>query len=398
MTLLAALAALAALAVTAVPAGAAPARVRALDPPAGVTASPTTDLVHGQSVAVTFTTAETRLQLGQCRSEVVDEPDSVLALCSGENYRVIVDRRPLTERIAVQRRFGPANAGPQLTCSDAPGDCSLVVLQVTPDGVGRVLGAIPIDFAPQPPATATPTTGLYDGQRVSVTAPNPGGPTALSVHQCRAEYVEPSVDFVNGCSNAGNEATLLGSGDTVAGQIAALRRFPTEQNGTLDCDEGAGCELVVVRFTHVGAEVHARFPITFAPEPQLAVAPAGPHADGATVTVTGTGVEDSYAGPPFWVFPSTGGWAVGQCAADVVAAPTIRGVFENCAVPDGGGAVEVTGGTFTTQLALRRTITSVLGETTDCAASPDACVVALTRVERDGTPRVVTVPVSLAGS
>jgi hypothetical protein len=73
-------------------------------------------------------------------------------------------------------------------------------------------------------------------------------------------------------------------------------------------------------------------------------------------------------------------------------------VFENCAVPDSGGVVDVTGGTFTTELALRRTITSVLGETTDCAATPGACVVALTRVERDGTPRVVTVPVSLAGS
>jgi pimeloyl-ACP methyl ester carboxylesterase len=129
-----------------------------------------------------------------------------------------------------------------------------------------------------------------------------------------------------------------------------------------------------------------------APSGELTLEPAAQHADDQDVHVTGSGIPDTYAGPPFWVFPSTGGWVVSQCGAAVEEDQTLGGVFVNCA-PSATQEAEVQGGNLDAHVTVNSTITGALGDEIDCTAG-DGCVAALVRVERDGQVTVLTAPLS----
>lgn len=103
----------------------------------------------------------------------------------------------------------------------------------------------------------------------------------------------------------------------------------------------------------------------------------------------------SYDGPPFWIFPSTGGWGVGQCDAAVLDEPTILGFFTHCAVAPPGVA-DVPASTVELDVAVRAGFTAVLGGQVDCTAAPDACILALARVEQDGSVSVHAALVAFA--
>lgn len=141
---------------------------------------------------------------------------------------------------------------------------------------------------------------------------------------------------------------------------------------------------------HTISVVFTDYPVD-APAPGLVLDPATDHVDGGSVHVDGDSVPDTYTGPPFWFFPTTGGWTVTQCSAGVEDGPTLLGIFANCA-PD-GDAVEVRGGIVDTDIVVRSTITSALGDDIDCTVA-DACVVALGRVESEGEVTVLTAPLS----
>jgi hypothetical protein len=127
-----------------------------------------------------------------------------------------------------------------------------------------------------------------------------------------------------------------------------------------------------------------------APPSRLVLDPATGHADGQSVHVTGSGVPDSYAGPPFWVIPATGGWVLTQCGADVADDPGLLAFFTACA-PRDDATVEVAGGVVDTDLVVRSSITGILGDEIDCATD-GACVAALARVESTGELTVLTAP------
>jgi len=89
-------------------------------------------------------------------------------------------------------------------------------------------------------------------------------------------------------------------------------------------------------------------------------------------------------------------WGVGQCAAAVADDPSILGVFRYCGPAPGRGPLDVPGSTFEADVTVRAQVDPILGDAVDCTAGPGACVLAITRVESDGTVTVHTVPIAFA--
>ncbi len=102
----------------------------------------------------------------------------------------------------------------------------------------------------------------------------------------------------------------------------------------------------------------------------------------------------SYDGPMLWIV-HTGTWAVGQCDAALTADPTMAGVFRLCIVPPGGGAVDVPVSTVSAEVEAQAGFTPPVGGPVDCTTGPGACVVALVRVEQDGSFSLHTAPLSV---
>jgi hypothetical protein len=125
----------------------------------------------------------------------------------------------------------------------------------------------------------------------------------------------------------------------------------------------------------------------------LAAAPDTGLADGQTISVTGTGLMPSYAGPTLWIFP-TGGWSVTQCDRALVDQPNLAGALTHCGAAPVTRAVTVGGSTLDTTLQVRSSLTTIVGGTVDCAASPGACVVGLVRFEQDGTVSTHLAPIT----
>lgn len=144
---------------------------------------------------------------------------------------------------------------------------------------------------------------------------------------------------------------------------------------------------------HAISVVFTDYPVDSA-APSLVLDPAAGHTDGQQVGVTGTDIPDTYVGPPFWIFPTTGEWALAQCGAGIDEDPSIVGLFTNCALQTATG-VEVAGGTLDTDITVTSDMASVLGDDIDCAPA-GACVVALARLESDGRVTVHSAPLSFA--
>jgi hypothetical protein len=126
----------------------------------------------------------------------------------------------------------------------------------------------------------------------------------------------------------------------------------------------------------------------------VSATPASGLVDGRLVTIAGTGLQPTYAGPS--IFLPTGGWSVAQCDATVGVTLNLMSMLQHCSTPPGGGPLDVDAPTLTSTVPVRASITSILGGTTDCTASDGACVIGLVRWEQDGTVTSAFVPLSFA--
>ena len=126
-------------------------------------------------------------------------------------------------------------------------------------------------------------------------------------------------------------------------------------------------------------------------EGDLSLSPDTGLRDGQTVQVTGRDLMSTYHGPTLLVFP-TGGWVISQCDRAILDQPSLFGFFTHCVVL-GTRAVTIDGSTLDTTWDVQATITKILGGTTDCTASPGACVVGLARFEQDASLSTHFVPV-----
>jgi hypothetical protein len=101
-----------------------------------------------------------------------------------------------------------------------------------------------------------------------------------------------------------------------------------------------------------------------------------------------------------WIF-AAGSWGLGQCSAALLEDPTIAGVLRHCATPPGGGPVNVPipgAMPAPAPVEVQATVRPFLGGAPiDCTAAPGACVLAVARVELDGSTSVVSTPLTFGG-
>jgi hypothetical protein len=354
--------------------------------PLAMTLDPAGGYVGGTHVETLVTGwRDTTLQLRQCDASVVATHDLDGGPCS-ESWGVVGEgAAPRSLNVLLARMFTGAD-GSAVTCGDAPDDCVIAV------GAGPAdqFLARPISFDAQPVATVTPSTGLSDGQEVSVAVSGLVPGAAYQVLQCNDEgNVFGCEDRVPGTEVVASPAGELATTLVVTQQLSAQYRPPMYCRDT--CHVGvvpAGREDIVA-WVPIALSAGA---ITATPDDGLV--------DGQPVTVTTDGVQPSYAGPPFWIF-SSGLWALGQCDRAVVDDPTVAAVFAHCTVPPGGGAVTVPPGPSPSppgfDVDVLATVTPFLGgPPTDCTSAVGACVLVLTRVEQDGSLSLLTTPLSFA--
>jgi hypothetical protein len=239
---------------------------------------------------------------------------------------------------------------------------------------GAALAEAPVTFVDAPDLVVAPSTGLRDGQAMTVTGRRlpPGG---YMLRHCAA----------HGC-DAGEVVEVGPSGDLDV-------TFPAVQGFTATSGEPVQCRSscrVDLRRMPLDPGVTAPYSMAAG---ELAATPDRRLADGQVVDVEADGLMSTYAGPSLMGF-ATGEWALTQCDAAVQSAPHLLGVFTHCSAPPPTQPVTVAGSTLDAPLAVRSTITRILGGTTDCTAYPGACVVGLVRFERDGSLSTHLVPVA----
>jgi hypothetical protein len=362
----------------------------------GLTATPTSGLADGQQIEVTVTHDETDpLFLAQCTVDVLDVeagPDRVREYCGNEHPETIPAGTNVVP-YSVRSSFESLEGQQRSCAAGVPGDCILYVSTSAYAGFSY----LPIEFGPAQPyrVTVEPAGGLDDGQEVEVTVSGHDRP--LRLVQCTASVVGTSYDMeiLGEFCSGGNEPAVPAPGPATVTTTVA-REFESLLGYQRSCgDARAGCVLGV--FVLDGSVRNFSYaPIDFAPPPRIVVDPSDHHVDGQRVRVGGADIPDSYVGPPFWVFPTTGEWVVAQCGAGIADDPTVLGVFTHCEPQPGEGAVEVRGGLVDTHVVVRSSITSVLGDEIACTAG-DGCVVALVRVEAAGSVTAFTAPLSFDG-
>ncbi len=265
--------------------------------------------------------------------------------------------------------------GTAVDCRAEPGACVLAV--GAPDA--DQFASTPLAFAT---TALTPSGGLLDGQPVTVTAT--GVEPGAGFRLVRCDNATLTVYWT--CEDpAGAPTVAADQAGALTATTTAAQRFTTVQATAAYCRD----ECAIVLIPDDAGVADLRIPYSLA-EGELAADPATGLADGQEVTVTGSGLMDSYAGPPAG-FLTSGSWGVSQCGRGVLDDPTIRGVFVHCA---GGGPAEVTGGVVDTTITVRSTITPPIGPPVDCHAAPDACLVVLARAEQDGTTSLHTTPIA----
>ncbi|HET6664502.1 MAG TPA: hypothetical protein VFG94_09605, partial [Acidimicrobiales bacterium] len=123
------------------------------------------------------------------------------------------------------------------------------------------------------------------------------------------------------------------------------------------------------------------------------VAPSTGLVPGQTVGLTGSSLMPTYLGPNLGPFP-TGGWAIGQCDAAVVGNVSLGSVFQHCSLGPSLQRVTIDGSALDVTATVEGVITKILGGTTDCTATPGACVLGLFRLEQDVSTSGYTVPLA----
>jgi pimeloyl-ACP methyl ester carboxylesterase len=216
------------------------------------------------------------------------------------------------------------------------------------------------------------------GLHIHDDAATPGETTLAALPYFSQQPFQSGADVFIPASAGEPEGTVtitnIPRGDTARPQTLNVPNWPSSQHS-----------ISVVFTDH---------PVDDAAPPSLTLDPASGHADGQSVHVTGSDVPDSYAGPPFWVFPATGGWVLTQCGAAVEDDPSLLAFFTACA-PRDDATVEVANGLVDTDLVVRSSITGILGDEIDCTTE-GTCVAALARVESTGDVTVLTAPLSFA--
>jgi hypothetical protein len=347
--------------------------------PLSVWVDPSAGLLDGARVnALVAGWRDEPVVVEQCAAAVAGSGAVTGGPCTTGGPAVAAGGDPANVGLRVRRSFIGAD-GTGVTC-DEPGSCVVAV----GGAAGRPVAVAPLTFGPPPVATVSPATGLLDGQVVTLAASGLVPGASYSVLRCwgpadgSTDECEPLVPAL--------AVTSTPSGD-VAAEVAVAQRLRPPSTRDRYCRDDCALALSPAGSGDVAA--HAPYALAAG---AVTAAPAAGLADGDPVTVTFTDVQPSYDGPPVWVFGS-GAWGLGQCGAGVLDDPTIVGVLTHCASVPGGGAVALPSGPVTVSAAA--SLTPFLApDRVDCTAAAGACVVALTRVESDGSVSLLAAPLA----
>ena len=270
--------ALAAVALAVPPAGAQPAPVSTT-----VVLSPATDLVDGQVVTVTGTApGGTWVNVVQCAA---GSTQSMACDVDGGRWVPADAAGTFTTQLEVHMVVA-SWTGETTDCRD--GDACVVA--ALPEGDAESAGTAAVTFAPgaeprpAPALAVDPTTGLVDGQLVSLTGSGLTPDAWRSVWQCA-----PSVP--DGCRYV-TEVEVTAEGTFVTDAVVSARVLTWE--GPVDCRTSVpACELVVgagnPRSPRAGRVALAFDPDgPLPPPPAIVVDPAEGVTDPGPVTITGT--------------------------------------------------------------------------------------------------------------
>jgi hypothetical protein len=335
---------------------------------------PTGPYHEGQEVELRFTgTRNSRLRWAHCAATVIDDRRLDETRCSPVNGHWLDSATPtFTTGLNATRRITTAG-GTEIACTE-PGACVFAA----DSGAGDFVWA-PATMTDPPTATLTPSTGLLEGQNMTLRATGLRPDWSYPVWRCDGPRPIP-----DRCEQVpGIDATPAADG-TAEVLVPARAIFRT----------GAGADVYCHRQCHVGLEGELS---TFLPYAlaggTLTADPATDLTDGQAVAVTASQLVPTYPGE--WTpFMHQGEWALTQCDRRVTDAPSIAALYRWCGLPPGTGIVEVPGTDLHATVEVQAHLATLTGHTTDCTTSP--CALALTRHEIDGTLTLLTTPLAFA--
>jgi hypothetical protein len=318
-----------------------------------VTVSPSTGLLDGQAMAVTGNsfTAKTLYLIVECQTGATalsgcGQDTGILTLVKSDASGAFS-----TSMTAV-RTITPST-GPPIDCAVA-GACVLAVVAKKQG----IVASTPISFSDvvivPPTVTANPSTGLLDGQTITVSGTNFKPDAELGVAECVTGTVTPSpLTCFLGTLVAADGNGSFSTPDTVIRIISVAQ-------GTTDCAQPTAC--VLMAFDFADPSQVASTPISFQDivivPPVLAASPSTGLVDGQSITVSGKGFKPHHH------------YALSECVAGSTDG-------SECVATNGlGNVTTVTAkgsGRFTTTIQVARVLTLISG-TVDCAQAP-GCVI-----------------------
>jgi hypothetical protein len=247
-------------------------------PPPSVTVSPSLQLEDGQTVAVIgLGFFDTPLSSGwralQCDSGILDGPiaQQLIAHCDPSGPPgVTAAGGAFTIDFTVHRSIKVGEEGRPVTCGITPGDCALVVASGTTTG-GVVGAAASISFLGDHTVTVTPSTGLHDGQTVTVSGTGfveqavPGPDWAVLLCPTTAVTTPLSLqEVVNHCDLNPPETSILPQPDGSFSAQLTVHKTLSTASGQVTCGQAPGdCSVLVASVTRTGFQ-GATAPISYA--------------------------------------------------------------------------------------------------------------------------------------
>ena len=320
-------------------------------PPPTLSVTPSTNLLNGQTVAVTGTNypANTMVALLECLDPPTTDPFNCGS--STGQYTVSDSSGNISYTYTVRRVL--RTNGTSTDCA-TPGACVLLSgVQEIGDGATAPItfdGSVPLP--PPPSITVTPDTDLLNGDTVTVagTGFEPNYP--VSVSQCPAGASQgPGCGFGPG--------SFVETDDTGAFSFdLVVDRILYDATSSVDCADPGACVVTVIDFFDGSTATSA--PIQFDPNaplpppPSVSIDPATGVDDGQLIRVFGSG------------FPRRTNVGVVQCRVNA-------GGPGGCDLSTLGNGFTADSGDFTATLRAKRFITTDSG-VIDCGI-PGACVV-----------------------